>query len=212
MNPELAMVRSLRRVLESAGEGKGMARSVVLELRTSPPLGSDAARMLLLGYPLRASLRPLVEHGSEEAGMLASLVVAAPESSASLVGASGEALADTLETWVKARDSRRAEQKVLRFRSIVTSGVLGAVTAMVASMGPLVGSLSFGGSGPPADPATLLAGAAVMATTSSAMLGLFMSGKGFLTNVLVTIGVFALVSAVASPLVASPVPIAWGVK
>ena len=212
MNSELPMIRSLRRVLESAGEGKGLARAVVEELRRAPPPSPDAARRLLLGYPLQASLRLLVESASEEVSMLASLVVVAPRSSAALVGKSGEELAGTLERWVKARESRMLEQKVLRFRSVVTSGVLGAVTAMVASLGPLVATLNFEGGGPPADSATLLAGAAAMAAISSTMLGLFMSGRGFLLNVAVTLGVFALVSAVASPLASLPVAAMWGVK
>lgn len=143
--------------------------------------------------------------------MLASLIVAAPRSSAAAVGASGQALAASLEAWVKARESRRLERRVLRFRSVVTSGVLGAVTAMVATLGPLVGTLGFQG-GPPVDPVPLLVGAASMAAISSAMLGIFMSGKGFVTNVAVTLGVFAAVAAFASPLANVPSVVMWGVK
>lgn len=212
MSSELSMVRSLRMVLESAEEGRGMARSVVQVLRSSSPPGKGAARSLLLGYPLSVSLRPLIDSASEEAAMLASLVVSAPRSSTSVVGVKGEELGATLERWVKARESRRLEQKVLRFRSVVTSGVLGAVTAMVATLGPLVGSLDFQAPAPPADAPTLLAGAAVMAAMSSAVLGLYMSGRGFLLNVVVTLGVFALVSAVASPLASLPAVAMWGVK
>lgn len=212
MNADLSMVRSLRRVLQSAGEGKGLARSVVEELRRCAPPGPEAARMTLLGYPLGTSLGPMVEAAPEEASMLASLMVAAPRSSASLVGRSGEGLAEILERWVKARESRLLELRVLRFRSIVTSGVLGAVTAMVATLGPLVGSLGFTGGAPPSNPAALLWGAAGMAAISSAMLGLFMSGKGFAVNVGITLGAFALVAAVASPLAALPAVSPWGVK
>ena len=211
MNPDLSMVRSLRRVLQSAGEGKGLARSVVEELRRCAPPGPEAARLTLLGHPLRASLRSMVESAPEEAAMLASLVVAAPRSSAYLVGRSGDALAENLERWVKAREGRALEQRVLRFRSVVTSGVLGAVTAMVATLGPLVGSLGFAGGAAPPDPAALLAGAAGMSAISSAMLGLFMSGRGFAVNVAVTVGGFALVAAVASPLAAFPGAVPWGV-
>lgn len=200
MNPELLLVRSLRRVLESASEGKGVARSLVEELRPSALPWSGAAKMLLLGYPLRASLETFLESPSEEAAMLASLIAASPASSARLVGKKGEALAATLEEWVKAKESRRLEGKVMRFRSLVTSGVLGAVTAMVASLGPLVGSLSFGGAPPAVDPTALLAGGAAMAVVGSGVLGFYLSGRGFLLNVAVTIFVYALVGAAASPL------------
>jgi len=199
MNPDLLLVRSLRKVLESASEGKGVARSVVEELRLSPLPWSQAAKLLLLGYPLKTSLEPLRE-APAEAAMLASLIIAAPRSSALLVGRRGEVLAGTLETWVRAKESRRLEEKVMRFRSMVTSGVLGAVTAMVSSLGPLVGSLSFQGSAPAADPTALLVGGAAMAAIGSGVLGFYMSGRGFPVNVAVTLGVFALVGAAASPL------------
>lgn len=212
MTSDLSLVRSMRRVLESAGEGRGLARSVVEELRGTGEPGEGAARRLLLGHPLRASLRVLAESSSDEAAMLASLIVAAPESSASVVGRSGEELAGTLEKWVRAREARKVEQKVMRFRSVITSGVLGAVTAMISSLGPLVGSLNFGGSVPSVDPSALLAGAALMAAIGSGILGVYMSGRGFVLNVGVTLGAFALVTAAASPLSAFPSGIEWGVK
>lgn len=207
MNPDLLLVRSLRRVLESASEGKGMARSAIEELRLSPLPWSRGAKMLLLGHPLRTSMEPLLRAPSAEVALLASLIVASPASSTLLLGKKGEALAGTLERWVKARENRKLEQKVMRFRSVVTSGVLGAVTAMVSSLGPLVGSLNFGGTAPAVDPAALLVGGAAMAAIASGVLGLYMSGKGFPLNVAVTLGVFALVGAGASPL-GSPTPAA----
>ena len=203
------MVRSLRRVLESASEGKGVARSVIEEFRASPLPLSRTAKMLLLGLPLRTSMDTMVRSQSAEASMLASLIVASPGSSASLVGKKGEALAVTLERWVRAGESRKLEAKVMRFRSVVTSGVLGAVMAMVASLGPLIGGLSFEGGAPAVDPGTLLAGGAAMAVIGSAILGFYMSGKGFLLNMGVTLVTFVLVGAVASPLGTSAPAVQW---
>ena len=212
MNSELSLVLSLRKVLEFAGEGKGMARSVVEVLGRVGPDGSEASRLLLLGHPLRRAMGPLTGSSTPEVAMLASLIVAAPRSSASLVGRSGEALAGTLERWVKERETRRLEQRVLRFRSLVASGVLGGVTAMMASLGPVVGNLDFTGSAPPVDSGALLAGAGVMAAVSSGMLGLFMSGRGFFANVAVTLTVFAFVTVVAAPLASFGPAITWGVN
>ena len=209
MNPDLFLVRALRKVLESASEGKGMARSVVEGLRLSPLPWAGVARMLLLGHPLGTAMETLLESSSAEASMLASLIVASPGSSSLLVAEKGEVLAGTLEKWVRARENRKLEEKVMRFRSMVTSGVLGAVTAMVASLGPLVGSLNFEGTSPPVDPAALLIGGAAMAAMGSAVLGFYMSGKGFPFNVAVTLGVFALVSTAASPLGGQTPPILW---
>jgi hypothetical protein len=211
LNPDLAMVLSLRRVLESARNGKGMSRSIIEELGSALPPYSEPARILLLGFPLSASLKPLTEDGSQEVAMLASLIVSAPKSSATLVGSSGEALATTLERWVKIKESAKLEQKVLRFRSIVTSAVLGAVTAMVASLGPIVGNLNFTAL-TAARPEALLPAAAGMAAVSSGMLGLFMSGRRFYVNVAVSLAVFVAVSAITSPLVNIPNLTPWGVK
>ena len=212
MTSELLMVRSLRRVLESASDGEGVARAVVKELRAASVQGAQAARMVLLGHAIRVSMAPFARESSDEAAILAALIVDMPRSSASLVGRSGGALAGTLEKWVKAKDNRRLERRVMRFRSTVTSGVLGAVTAMGASLGPLVGSLGFAADGAPPDPTVLLAGAAAMAAISSAMLGRYLAGRGLLVNVAVTLLVFALVGAVASPLASVPVTALWGVK
>jgi hypothetical protein len=152
-----------------------------------------------------------VENGSEEVGMLASLIVSTPRSSTALVGKSGEELAGTLERWVKLRENRRLEQRVLRFRSVITSGVLGAVTAMVAALGPIVGGLSF--TGPAVQGASgVLPAAAVMTAVSSGMLGLFMSGRRMFVNLAIALVVFALVSLLASPLASIPAVTLWGVK
>jgi hypothetical protein len=212
MSRDLSMLLSLRRALGSAAQGMGMARSLVEELGPVCPEGSGVARMLLLGFPLQISLRALLENGSHEVAMLVSLVISAPKSSTSLVGRSGEALSLTLERWVKTKENGKLEQKVLRFRSLVTSGVMGAVTAMLASLGPLVGDLNFAAGVAPSTPETLLPAAAVMTAISSAMLGLFMSGRGFFVNVAVSLGVFALVSAVAYPLANVSAVGLWGVK
>jgi hypothetical protein len=212
VNTELGRILALKKVLESASEGMGMAQSVVRELRGIKPTGSESARRLLLGHPLAVALRPLVESGCEEVSMLASLIVSAPKSSSAIIGRSGGILADTLERWIRAKESGKLQQKALRFRSLVTCGVLGAVTAMVASLGPLVGSLDFTGVSQPTGSTMLLYSSAGLTGISSCMLGLFMSGRSFYLNVAVALGVFAVVSTLASPLANIPTVSLWGVK
>jgi hypothetical protein len=211
MNKDASMILSLRRVLEKTGEGSGVSRAVVEELGRTEGAGRASARLLLLGNTIADSLRPMVEGTSEEVSLLASLVVAAPGSSAPLVGRSGGAIASTVERWVKVKESRALEQRVLRFRSLVTSGVLGAVTAMIASLGPLIGNLSFTG-GATTGSGALLFGAAAMAAISSGMLGAFMGGRRFYLNVIVALGAFTLVSVAAIPLASVPAVSLWGVK
>jgi hypothetical protein len=212
VNSELARILALKKVLESASEGMGMAQSVAREFRRGEPLGRESARLVLLGYPLALALRPLIRSECEEVSMLASLIVSAPRSSTTLIGRSGGILAGILERWVKAKESGKLQQKALRFRSLVTCGVLGAVTAMVASLGPLVGSLDFTGTASPVSSALLLDTAAGLTGISSSMLGFFMSGRGFYLNVVVALGVFILVSALASPLANVSTISLWGVK
>jgi hypothetical protein len=203
---ELDAMHSLGRALKSAGEGKGLARSVAEELRTAGPLGEEGARRILLGHPLARALRPLMEGGGEEVSMLASLLVSAPRSSAPLVGRSGEALAVTLERWVKARENEVLEQKVMRFRSLVTSAVLGGVMGMLAALGPMVGGIGLGigiGAGTGGTGA-LVYGAAALTALGSGMLGAYMSGRRFFVNVALSLAVFAAISAAAAPLAALP--------
>ena len=212
MNSELVRILTLKKVLESASEGMGMAQSVARELRRDESPGRESARLVLLGYPLAVALRPLIESGCEEVSMLASLIVSAPRSSSVIIGRSGGMLASTLERWVKAKESGKLQQKALRFRGLVTCGVLGAVTAMVASLGPLVGTLDFTGASQPAGSTTLLFSAAGLTGVSSCMLGLFMSGRSFYLNAVVALGVFTLVSTLASPLTNVSTVSLWGVK
>ena len=212
MNEELATILALRRVMEASTEGEGIARALVEELGGSRPRGSDVARMLLLGYPFRSALEQFIERAPEEVAMLASLLVAAPSSSAEMVGRNGSAFGAILERWVKARENARIEQKVHQFRSVVTSGVLGAVTAMISSLGPLVGTLSFAAGAPAAAPGDLLWAAAALAGLASAMLGLFMSGRRFFVNVFVTLAVFCFVAVLAAPLADVSSVTLWGVK
>jgi len=190
----------------------GLARSLVLELGPADPACSGVARSLLLGNPLEKSLQVLAERGSDEVAMLASLVVSAPKSSAPLVGRSGGTLAETLLRWTKAKENRRLEQRVHRFRGLVASAVMGAVTAMLASLGPLVSSLNLLEGMAGSSTGTLPFAGACMAAIGSAMLGLYMSGRGLVLNVLVAVGVFAIVTLIASPLATVPAVSLWGVK
>ena len=212
MNADFDTMLALKKVLESASYGMGMSQSVARELGTVRTIGSESARLVLLGYPLHEAMSPLVESGSEEVSMLASLIVSVPRSSSVMVGKSGGILADTLDRWVKTKESGKLQQKALRFRSLITCGVLGAVSAMVASLGPLVGGLDFTRTPLPGGTGALLYAAAGFTGISSCMLGLFMSGRGFYVNAAVALGVFLVVAALASPLASVSAVTLWGVK
>jgi hypothetical protein len=210
MDKDLSVILSLRRVLETVAEGRGVSQSTVRELRNQEE-GAEVARLALTGLPPSKSYASLMSSKSEEAAMLASLIVGAPMSSASLVGLRGSSLSGTFERWAKLRENARLEWKVVRFRGLVTSGVLGGVMAMIAAIGPLVGALDFA-SGMPTGPSSLPTAAAAMTVVSSSMLGIFMSGRGFLVNVAVSLAFFVAAYSLASPLASSGANPVWGIK
>ncbi len=212
MNRELETLLSLRRVLSEMSDGGGLAGALVNVLGGKGGGLGDVARQTLLGYPAEASLEPLIVDGTPEVSMLALLIVNGAKSDAGLIGRKGEQLSLTLEKWLKAREGRRMEQHVMRMRGLMISAVLGAVMGMLSSLGPIVGGLSFSGPQAAADPTLFRLGGVAMACVSSAMLGLFMSGRGFLVNLAATVAVFALVTVAVSPLTAVGLPTLWGIK
>ena len=211
MNPDLSMVLALRRVMESIEDGRGMAQALARELGGVGPGGLGAVRRILLGFPFSVSLRSLKEGKSEEVAMLASLLISASKSNTSLIGRNGEAVSHTLEGWLKLKENSKLEHRIMRFRSMVTSSVLGAVCATVATLGPLLGNLDFTTQARP-DPGALLFFAAGMTIISSGMLGFFMSGSRFFANVVLSLTVFGLVWSLASPIASIPMIPLLGVK
>ena len=143
--------------------------------------------------------------------MLASLVLSSKHSSAVATGKKGETLSNLAEKWVKARENQRLEARVRRMRSLLASGVAGAVCAMIATIGPLLGSLSDIANPGPTTAGSLLYPGAAMALISSGLLGIYTSGRGFYVNVLVTGAVYGFVSLAVAPLASFPSSM-WAIK
>lgn len=199
MDDDLTLIFSMRKVLGSAAAGGGLAGSLVREFATSAK-GREVARRVLLGLPLQVSLAPLTSSRSSEVSMLATLIVGATEGSVPEAATKGEELSRLMERWVKARENVNMESRVLRFRSLIACGVLGAVCAMISTVGPFIESVSLGSQTPSTNPAGLAVTAAAMTASSSAMLGLYSAGKGVVLNVAVSLAAFALVYVLAAPL------------
>ncbi|QQG49152.1 MAG: hypothetical protein HY247_02235 [archaeon] len=210
MDPDLELVRSLRKVLEMAASGRGIGASVVAELGRSRR-GEAAAREVLLGHPYQGALWGVLGGGHEVSTML-SLISTAEVSSVPLVAESAKGLAATVERWLKAKENARLESRVMVFRSAIASGVIGAVTAMIASLGPVVSSLDLHGQASRPDPASILLGAFALATIGSAFLGAFVSGKKFIVSVCITTVTFASVALLAAPISTVAPTIPWAVK
>lgn len=211
MNKDLSLVLGFRRVLERAAAGMGMNQALARELRGTGEVADGVLRGLMLGFPLQVSLKPVMEGPSREGGMLASLMVASKNSSVTLAGKRGEGLSYLAEGWIKARESQRLEDRVRRARSLVASGVAGAVSAMIAAIGPLLGSLSISSGFSNSGPQSLAYVGAALALLSSGALGTYTSGRRFYANVMVTATVYLFVSLAVAPLADFP-STAWAIK
>ena len=211
MNQELPVVLAFRRVLERTGEGMGVSQALLREMGGAGPPGNEVRRGLLLGLPPGVALFSISNGSSAEASMLASLVLSSKTSSVVTTGKKGETLSDLAEKWVKARENQRLESRVMRVRGLLASAVAGAVCAMIATIGPLLGSLSDITNPVPAAMGLLLYPGAAMALISSGLLGLYTSGRGFYLNVLLTGIVYCFVSFAVAPLASFPSSI-WAIK
>lgn len=189
----------------------GVSQSLIRELRDAGLEGAEARRRLLLGLPPEVALRTIYKSRSAEASMLASLLISSKNSSAALTARQGKGLSYIAERWVKARENEKLESRVRRTRGLIASGVSGAVSSMIATVGPLLGSLSNIASPGTAASGSLLLPAGVMALISSGMLGLYTSGRRFYLNLAVTGLVYGLVSLAVAPLAALPSSM-WAIK
>ncbi|MDV3277416.1 MAG: hypothetical protein LYZ69_02985 [Nitrososphaerales archaeon] len=212
MNRDLARLLLLRHVLDSVSSGRGVSASIVKSLGAGGKEERAAARKVLLGHPPAVSLAALVSDEARELSMLASLIVNASRSSARVMGQKGEALATVLEGWLKAREARLLEGRVLQLRGYIMCAVLGAVMAIISAIGPVVSSINFLQAGSSTGGPTLTYTAAALVGISSSMLGVFLSGKRFYVDLAVAMTVFALALEAASPLAAVPVAPLWGIK
>src|SRR5215467_3342564 len=196
MNETLALIYSLRKVLESIIGGKGVASSLATELR-GVRSGREVSKSILLGFPVDLSLRTIAER-KDESALLASLVAMSSRSSVFYVGKKGEELSHILERWVKEKETRILTERVSRFRGLIISGVLGGVMAMLASVGPLLGSLALlNGQSPPQ---SMVWTSATMTLVSSGTLGLFLSGRKLYLNVLASALTFSALTLLVGPL------------
>jgi hypothetical protein len=206
------MMMRLRRVFTATSEGKGLAAALVETFSGAEGVGREVARRVLLGFPVQVALRPIVDDNSRELSMLARLLANSSSASARLVGAKGERLSIVVERWLKMQEEREMENRVMQVRSHIMAAVLGAVVAMLASLGPLVASLNFSSPAPQVGSAPLLLFSAAMVTASSVMLGLFMSGRRLYIDVLISLAAFALVAGAVAPLASVPTVSLWGIK
>lgn len=212
MNRDLARMQLLKHVLASVSAGRGVSASIVLSLRRGEGEEKGAARRVLLGFPPSKSMGSIVSDKRRELGMLASLVTLAAGSNVEAVGRKGAELSKLLERWLKAGEERAMEAKVFQMRGLIMSAVLGALMATVSTMGPLVASSDFLIGGATSAPQSLSLVSGAMVAVSSSMLGIFLGGRRFYVNLLLSMGVYLAVSFATAPLAALPTISLLGTK
>jgi len=212
MNKELAQLLLLRNVLNSVSSGVGVSAAIVKTFRAGEGAERDAARKVLLGNPPNISLAPIASDRARELAMLASLISSASSGSARAVGKKGEALSEVLEGWLRAKESRLLERRVMQARGYLMCAVLGALMAIMTTLGPVVGSLSLLQGGAPSMNPYLDYASGAMLVFSSSTLGIFMAGRRFYLNLAIAATVFLLAMGAAAPLAVFPVTGPWAIK
>lgn len=212
MTKELDQMLLMRNVLNSVSAGMGVSAAIVKAFKTAGKVEREAARKALLGNPPSVSLADIMSNKVRELSMLAILIGAASNGSARAISKKGEALSTVLEGWLKAREARLLERRVMQVRGYIMSAVLGAVVGIMTTLGPVAGGLSILQNGPPVSSPYLDYASGAMVAISSSALGIFLGGRRFYLNLLIAGTVFLLAISAAAPLAVSPVYGPWAIK
>jgi hypothetical protein len=184
-NREAERIETVARVLRLSAKGGGVAASAIEVFGRSPePDELDAARKILLGVPLDGAFSALTA-GRGAAGSLLRFLVAQAKINAPEASKRGEKISVLFGRWVRMNERRTMEQKVVAFRSLLVSGVLGGVCAIVSSLAPVLASFQVSLSPQPAPLWYLPFAGLLFAVPSSGLLGVFVSRRRAYLNVLV---------------------------
>ena len=102
------------------------------------------------------------------------------------------------------KQQRSLDQKIMETRSIMVSGILGGVTAMVASLAPILSSFQLSlASQPAASPGLLSVPRDPLRHSGRFFLGVFFSRRRAYLNVIAAVLAYVLVAYFFGPLVLS---------
>jgi len=201
---DLSLMERLKRVLRLSSHGKGIAASMVETFADSDREGErELVRKILLGCPIEECVASLTSE-SKDTGDLLLYVVDQAKVNAAEASRKAEKLTSLFEHWIWMKRQRALDQKILETRSIMVSGILGGVTAMISSMAPILSSFQLSLSSPPAAPPGFSPYLGMLFVLPGAsFLGIFFSRKRAYLNVAVATLAYLLVSYFFGPLVLS---------
>lgn len=199
-SPDLGRLAKLRQVLRLAAHGKGIAASIVEAFRESKiEEEREMVRRILLGIPVEQSVAGLVSRDDRSRDVLLYVV---NQAKVNAVEASRRAdkLSSLFEHWVWMKKQRVVEQRIMETRSILVSGILGGVTAMISALAPVLATfqLTLGAPPPPTSPVYL---GILFVIPAASFLGFFFSPGRAYVNVIVSVLAFSLVSYFFTPLI-----------
>ena len=183
-----------------SAQGKGIAASIVDSFRESR-VGeeSEMVRRILLGNPVEQSIDRLIAKDDHSREILL-YVVGQAKVNAVEASKRADRLTTLFEHWVWMKQQRLIEQRIMETRSIMVSGILGGVTAMISALAPVLSSfqLTLSAQPPPASPSYL---GILFVLPAASFLGFFFSPRRAYVNVAVSVTAFVLVTYFFSPLV-----------
>ena len=190
----------LRHVLRLSAQGKGIAASIVDSFRESRTgEESEMVRQILLGNSVEQSVDRLIPKDDHSREILLYVV---NQAKVNAVEASRRAdkLTTLFEHWVWMKQQRIVEQRIMETRSIMVSGILGGVTAMISALAPVLSSfqLTLTAQPPPSSPSYF---GLLFVLPAASFLGFFFSPSRAYVNVAVSVGAFVLVTYFFSPLI-----------
>lgn len=201
---DLSLMGRLKQVLRYSSHGRGIAASIVETFAESQKEDEkQMVRRILLGCPVEESLSPLASKNGQT-GELLQYVVEQAKVNAAEASRRAEDLASLFERWIWMKHQRAIDQKILETRSIMVSGILGGVTAMISSLAPVLSSFQISLTSPPATALTYSPYLGIIFVLPGAsFLGVFFSRRRAFLNVAVAALAYLLVSYFFGPLVLS---------
>jgi hypothetical protein len=193
-------MNKLRQVMRLSARGKGMAASVVETFKDSDVREErETARRILLGRPLEDSVSAMTTGG--QSGDLLFYLVEQAKMNAPEASRQADRLTVMFERWVRAKQERLVDQKIVQTRSFMVSAILGGVTAMLAALAPVLSTfqLTLSQQAAPTGGSQYLG--LLLAVPSAFFLGMFFSPRRALLNSAASAAAYMLVVYFFAPLV-----------
>lgn len=199
---ELRRMDKLKQVMKLSARGRGIAASMVETFSDSAfAKEAEAVRSILLGRPLEESAAEIATGDGPSKDLLLFLLQQAKVDAAE-ASRRADKLAALFGHWVRAKQQRLVDQRIMETRSLMVSAILGGVTAMVACLAPVLSSFQISFTvQPPTSPGYSQYLGLFFVIPGSFFLGLFFSRRRALLNVAVSAAAFALVVYLFGPLV-----------